>query len=111
MATYFVFGNAPSVNDLLEFAGRDETSADFIKIKDAEDNSGHYFLNINGHIVGAQTDYDNLITAFYSVNSDNEGIRLLKILIEQWSEKYSDNEEEIATIVIDDEMRTYLDDI
>jgi hypothetical protein len=111
MATYFVFGNAPKVNDLLEFAGKDEISEVPIKLEDADDISGHYFLNINGHIVGAQTDYDNFITAVYSIDSDNEGVRLLRILIEQWSEDISDDEKDIATTIIDEEMSIYLEDI
>jgi hypothetical protein len=109
MATYFVFGNAPTVDDLHEFVGIDETSDDLIKIEDAEDRSGHYIMNINGHLVGAQTDYDNYITAVYAIDSDNEGVRLLTILIEQWSEENSEYEKDIATTVIDDEMSIYLD--
>ena len=53
MPTYFVFGNAPTVNNLLDYTGKDETSDDFIKIEDAEDKSGPCLININGHMVGA----------------------------------------------------------
>jgi hypothetical protein len=109
MATYFVFGNSPAVNDLLEYTGKDKSSDELIKIENAEDKSGHYFVNINGHKVGAQIDKCDIITAIYEINGDNEGVRLLTILIEQWSEENSMKEEDIATTVIDEEMSLYLE--
>jgi hypothetical protein len=109
MATYFVFGNAPAVNDLLGFTGKDESSDDIIKIEAAEDKSGHCFMNINGHMVGSQIADNDIISAIYAVDSDNEGVRLLTILIEQWSEENSKKEEDIATTVIDEEMSIYLE--
>jgi hypothetical protein len=111
MATYFVFGNAPKVDDLLDFTGKDESTDDFIKIEDAEDKSGHCFMNINGHMVGAQISDSDIISAIYTIDSDNEGVRLLTILIEQWSEENSKKEEDIATTVIDEEMSIYLEHI
>jgi len=111
MATYFVFGNAPTVNELLDYTGKDETTEDYIKIDDAEDKSKHCFLNINGHIVGAQIGDNDIISAIYPVDGDNEGVRLLTILIEQWSEENSFKEEDIATTVIDEEMSIYLEHI
>jgi hypothetical protein len=71
MATYFVFGNAPKVDDLLDFTGKDESTDDFIKIEDAEDKSGHCFMNINGHMVGAQISDSDIISAIYTIASDN----------------------------------------
>jgi hypothetical protein len=109
MPTYFIFGNAPTVNSLLDYTGKDETSDDFIKIEDAEDKSGHCLININGHMVGAQISDTDTITAIYGINADNEGLRLLTILIEQWSEENTMKEEDIATIVIDEEMSIYLE--
>jgi len=111
MATYFVFGNAPTVNELLDYTGKDESTDDYIKIDDAEDKSKHCFLNINGHIVGAQIGDNDIISAIYSIDGDNEGVRLLTILIEQWSEDNSLKEEDIATTVIDEEMSIYLEHI
>jgi hypothetical protein len=109
MATYFVFGNAPTVNDLLDYTGKDESSDDLIKAENAENKSGHCFININGHMVGAQIDKTDIITAIYPIDADNEGVRLLTILIEQWSEENSMKEEDIATTVIDEEMSIYLE--
>jgi hypothetical protein len=109
MATYFVFGNAPTVNDLLDYTGKDETSDDLIKIENAEDKSGHCFVNVNGHMVGAQINNTDIITAIYAIDADTEGVRLLTILIEQWSEENSMKEEDIATTVIDEEMSIYLE--
>ena len=111
MATYFVFGNAPTINELLDFTGKDESNDDYIKIDAAEDKSRHCFLNINGHIVGAQIGDTDTISAIYSIDADNEGVRLLTILIEQWSEENSLKEEDIATTVIDEEMSIYLEHI
>ncbi len=107
MATYFVFGNAPTVNNLLEYIGKDEKTDYPIKIEDAEVNSGHYIININGHIVGAQIERAGIITAIYAIHDDDEGVRLLTLLIGQWSKENSVDEEEIATTVIDDEMSIY----
>lgn len=109
MATYFVFGNAPTVDNLLNYIGKDETSDDIIKIEDAENKPGHYILNINGHIVGAQIDIAGFITAIYGTDADYEGVRLLTVLIEQWSEENSIDEKDIATTVIDEEMGIYLE--
>ena len=109
MATYFVFGNAPTVNDLLDYTGKDETTDDLIKIENTEEKSGHCFININGHMVGAQIGDNDVIAAIYGIDSDNEGIRLLTILIEQWSEENTMKEEDIATTVIDEEMSIYLE--
>jgi hypothetical protein len=111
MATYFVFGNAPKVNELLDFTGKDESTDDFIKIEDAEDKSGHCLININGHMVGSQIGDTEIITAIYPIDSDSEGVRLLTILVEQWSEENSHKEEDIATTVIDEEMSIYLEHI
>jgi hypothetical protein len=108
MATYFVFGNAPTVDDLLDFTGKDETSDNLIKIEDAEDKSNHCLININGHMVGAQVGETDIVSAIYTIDEDNEGVRLLNILIEQWSEENSVKEEDIATTVIDEEMSIYL---
>ncbi len=109
MATYFVFGNSPTINELLDFTGKDESTDDYIKIDDAEDKSRHCFMNINGHLVGAQISDSDIISAIYAIGSDNEGVRLLTILIEQWSEENSKKEEDIATTVIDEEMSVYLE--
>lgn len=109
MATYFVFGNAPTIDNLLNFIGKDESSDDIIKIDDAQDKPGHYILNINGHPVGTQINVAGFITAIYGIDSDYEGVRLLTILIEQWSEENSVDEKDIATTVIDEEMGIYLD--
>jgi hypothetical protein len=109
MATYFVFGNAPTVNNLLDYAGRDETSDDPINIENTEDKSGHCLININGHMVGAQIGDNDIISAIYGIDADNDGIRLLTILIEQWSEENTMKEEDIATMVIDEEMSIYLE--
>jgi hypothetical protein len=109
MATYFVFGNAPKINELMDFKGKDEKSGEIIKIETTDDKSGHCIVNINGHITGAQIDLTNVITAIYPIDSDNEGLRLLNLLIEQWSEENSLEERDIATTVIDDEMSLYLE--
>lgn len=109
MATYFVFGNAPTIIELLYFTGKDESTDDNIMVAIADDKWGHSILNINGHIVGAQIDNNNVIKAIYSVDSDNEGLRLITILIEQWSEENSLEENDIATTVVDNEMSIYLE--
>lgn len=109
MATYFVFGNAPSIDNLLDYTGKDEKSDDLIKIEDAENKPGHFLMNINGHMVGAQIDFQRTITAIYSIDSDLEGVRLLTILIEQWSDENSVDERDIATTILDDEMSIYLE--
>jgi hypothetical protein len=95
----------------LDYTGKDESTEDYIKIDDAEDKSKHCFLNINGHIVGAQIGDSDIISAIYPIDGDDEGVRLLTILIEQWSEENSFKEEDIATTVIDDEMSIYLEHI
>ena len=111
MATFFVFGNSPTISKLLDFTGRDESTEYPIRIEDAEDKSGHYLLNINGHMVGSQIDNAGIITALYEIDSDSEGVRLLSVLIEQWSKENSSDEYEIATLVIDDEMSIYLESL
>ena len=108
MATYFVFGNAPSIKDLMGFSVKDELSADIIKVEDAEDRSGHYILNLNGHTVGAQLNNSEIITAIYGMDGDNEGVRLLTLLLEKWSEENSIDEKDIATTISDDEMSIFL---
>jgi hypothetical protein len=108
MATYFVFGNAPTINELLNFTGKDETSDELIKVESADDKSGHSILKINGHQVGAKIDITDVITAMYAVDDDSMGLRLLGILIEQWSEENSVEEKDIATTVIDDEVSIFL---
>jgi hypothetical protein len=109
MATYFVFGNAPTINDLLDFTGKDETSDEMIRVESADDKSGHSILKINGHLVGAKIDITGIITAMYAVEDDSMGLRLLGILIEQWSEENSAEEKDIATTVIDDEVSIFLE--
>lgn len=109
MATYFVFGNAPTVTNLLDYTGNDERDGSPVKIENAEVNSGHYIMTINDHFVGAQIDRAGIVTAIYAINADNEGVRLLTLLIEQWSEDNSVDEEDIAVTIIDDEMGVYLE--
>ena len=109
MATYFVFGNAPSIDNLLDYTGKDEKSDDLIKIEDAEIKPGHYLMSINVHTVWAQIDFHRIITAIYEIDADHEGVRLLSILIEQWSEENSVDERDIATTIVDDEMSIYLE--
>ena len=109
MATYFVFGKAPAIDDLFDYTGRDEKNERAIKIEEAEDKSGHYLLSINGHMVGAQISKTGIFTAIYEVDSDNEGVRLLTLLIEQWSKENSLDEADFVTTVIDDEMSLYLE--
>jgi len=115
MATYFVFGHAPSVIDLLDFNRKFEILNEPIKIEDAEYKSQHYLLNIkhfiliiNGHLAGAQIDYSGTITAIYAINEDEEGVILLSKLIIRWSEENSNEEDELATLVIDTEMSNCL---
>jgi len=108
MATYFVFGNAPAIKDLTGFSIKDELSDDIIKVEDTEDRSGHYILNINGHMVGAQCNNTDPITAIYGMDGDVEGVRLLTLLLEKWSEENSIDEKDIATTISDDEMSIYL---
>ncbi len=109
MATYFVFGNAPAVSDLLGYAGKDETTDDLIKIEDSDVISGHYILTINGHKTGAQIERSGIITAIYAMDEDYEGVRLLTMLISQWNVENSNDEEDIVNIVSDDEMSAYLE--
>jgi hypothetical protein len=109
MATYFVFGNAPTVNELLNFAGRDETSGEIIEVESADDKSGHSILKINGHYVGAKIDVTDVVTAMYAIDDDSMGLRLLGILIEQWSEENTVEEKDFATTVIDDEVSVFLE--
>jgi hypothetical protein len=109
MATYFVFGNSPKVNDLLSFTGKDIINGDYIKIEEAENKAGHCFMNINNRMVGVQITSDDIITAIYPIDCDSEGVRLLTILIEQWSTENSEREEEIAMTVIDEEMSLFLE--
>jgi hypothetical protein len=108
MATYFVFGNAPTINELLDFTGKDETTDELIKVESADDKSGHSILKINGHYVGAKIDVTDVITAMYAIDNDSMGLRLLGILIEQWSEENSLEEKDMATTVIDDEVSLFL---
>jgi hypothetical protein len=108
MATYFVFGNAPGIKDLMGFSVKDEISDDIIRIEDAENRSGHYIINLNGHMVGAQLNNSEIITAIYGLDGDNEGVRLLILLLEKWSEENSIDEKDIATTISDDEMSIYL---
>ena len=109
MATYFVFGNAPTVNELLDFTGKDEECNELINVESADDISGHSILKINGHLVGAKIDITDVITAMYAIDDDSMGLRLLGILIEQWSEENTAEEKDIATTVIDDEVRIFLE--
>jgi hypothetical protein len=44
--------------------------------------SGEKIRIINGHKVGVQIADNDIISAKYAVDSDNEGVRLLTILIE-----------------------------
>jgi len=108
MATYFVFGNAPSIKELTGFSIKDELSDDIIKVEDAEDRAGHYILNLNGHMVGAQCNNTDPITAIYGMDGDVDGVRLLTLLLEKWSEENSTDEKDIATTISDDEMSIYL---
>lgn len=108
MATYFVFGNAPTINELLDYTGKDETTDELIKVESADDKSGHSILKINGHYVGAKIDITDVITAMYAIDNDSMGLRLLGILIEQWSEENSLEEKDMATTVIDDEVSLFL---
>ena len=109
MSTYFVFGKVPAIVDLFEYTGRDKTTIREIKIEEAEDKSGHYLLSINGHMVGAQISNEGIFTAIYEVDSDFEGVKLLTLLIEQWSRENSLYEADVATTVVDDEMSIYLE--
>ncbi len=109
MTTYFVFGNSPTAENLLEYSGKDEKSGSLIKIEKSVEKPGHYVFYINGHKVGAQINSNRTINAIYAIDSDEEGVRLLTMLIEQWSEENSIDENDIATTVIDDEMSIYLE--
>jgi len=109
MATYFVFGNAPKINDLLDYKGKDKTTDNPIEIESAEDKSGHSILNINGHLVGVQIGNTDIVNAIYGVGGDKEGVRLLTILIEQWSEENSNDDKDTVTAVIDEEISIYLE--
>jgi hypothetical protein len=108
MATYFVFGNAPTINELLDFTGKDDLTGESISVESADDKSGHSILKINGHFVGAKIDITDVITALYAVDNDSMGLRLLGILIEQWSEENTIEEKDMATTVIDDEVSLFL---
>jgi hypothetical protein len=109
MATHFVFGNAPTVNNLLNYTGIDSKSSDLITVESAEGKTGHYLLKINDRMVGVQIDRTNIIRAVYTVNSDDEAVRLITMLIAQWSEENSQEEEDIASTIIDEEMSIYLE--
>jgi|WetSurMetagenome_2_1015567.scaffolds.fasta_scaffold02033_8 hypothetical protein len=109
MATHFVFGNAPTVNNLLNYRGIDSKTSDLIIVESAEGKDGHYLLKINERIVGVQTDRTNIIRAVYTVNCDEEAVRLITILIGLWSEENSLEEEDIASTIIDEEMSIYLE--
>lgn len=109
MATYFVFGNTPSIKDLLNYTAIDAMSGEMINVESADDKSGHSILKINGHLTGAKIDITGDISAIYAVNEDSMGLRLLGIMIEQWSEENSDEEKDIATAIIDDEVSLYLE--
>jgi hypothetical protein len=111
MATFFVFGNAPTIIELLNFTGKDESTDDNIMVATADDKWGHSILNINGHMVGVQVDNNEVVKSIYAVKSDGEGLRLLTILIEQWSEENTAEENDIATTVVDDDMGSYLESI
>jgi hypothetical protein len=108
MATYFVFGNAPTINELLDFTGKDDITGEQIKVESADDKSGHSILKINGHSVGAKIDITDVITAMYAIDNDTMGLRLLGIIIEQWSEENSLEEKDMATTVIDDDVSLFL---
>jgi hypothetical protein len=109
MATYFVFGNAPTINNLIEDSATGERSYFHIKIEDSGHKLRHNILNINGHSVGLQVDYKGVISAVYKINDDHDGVKLLTMLIERWSDENSDDEDEPATAVIDDEMTDYIE--
>lgn len=109
MATYFVFGNAPKMIELLTFTGIDAMTGEKISIDSADDKSGHSIMKINGHMVGAKIDITGVISAIYAIDDDSMGVRLLGILIEQWSEENSVREMDIATTVIDDEVSLFLE--
>ena len=109
MATYFVFGNAPSLNDLLEATVKGERTYFHIEIKDSKYKFRHKMLNINGHSVGLQLDEEGIISAVYQVNEDHDGVKLLNMLIEKWSDENSEDEEEPAVSVIDDELINYFE--
>jgi len=59
-------------------------------------------------MVGAQLNNSEIITAIYGLDGDNEGVRLLILLLEKWSEENSIDEKDIATTISDDEMSIYL---
>jgi hypothetical protein len=109
MATYFVFGNAPTIDELLTYTGIDNMSGELINIESTDDKSGHCIMKINGHVVGAKIDIPGVISAMYAVDDDSMGLRLLGILIEQWSEENSSGDSDIATTVIDDEVSLFLE--
>jgi hypothetical protein len=107
MTTYFVFGNSPVIKNLLEFTGKDEKSGAPVKIKHADFKQGHYMININDHSVGVLCNESELINAIYSIDEDNEGIRLFTTLMEQWSEVNLNPNKEIVTAIADDDMGLY----
>jgi hypothetical protein len=109
MATYFIFGSAPKITELLNYTGIDPMSGELITVESTSDKSGHSIMKINGRMVGAKIDAIGVISAIYAIDDDSMGLRLLGILIEQWSEENSTEENEIATTVIDDEVSLYLD--
>jgi hypothetical protein len=109
MATYFVFGNTPTIDELMDYTGVDNMSGELINIESADDRSGHSIIKINGHMVGAKIDIPGVISAMYAIDDDIMGLRLLGILIEQWSEENTTGEIDIATTVIDDEVSLFLE--
>jgi hypothetical protein len=109
MATYFVFGNAPAIDELLNFTGIDVMSGEKINVESTDDRSGHCIMKINSHLVGAKIDITGVISAIYAIDDDIMGLRLLGILIEQWSEENTASEMEIDTTVIDDEVSLFLE--
>jgi hypothetical protein len=109
MATYFVFGNSPTISDLIEASAKGERTYFHINIEDSKLKLRHNILNINGHSVGLQVDYKGVISAIYKINEDHDGVKLLTMLIEQWSDKHSEEDDEPATAVIDDEMVEYFE--
>ena len=107
MATYFVFGNAPSIDNLIEASTKGERTYLHIKMEESQFRLRHFIMNINGHKVGLQTDNEGIISAIYKVDDDHDGVKLLTMLVERWSEENSDDEEELATTVVDDELINY----
>jgi hypothetical protein len=111
MATYFVFGKAPTIPDLIEATVKGERTYINIKIVDSGYKLRHKILNINGHSVGIQLDEEGIISAVYQVNEDHDGVKLLNMLIEKWSDENSEDEDEPAVAVIDDELVNYFEQV